>query len=46
MIGMYRIPFLITNNILYTIMANCGKVEQVCILQVTIPLTGDSVASN
>ena len=36
----YRIPFLITNSILYMIMANCGKVEQIRISQViTIPLT-------
>ena len=34
-----RIPFLITNNVLYTIMANYGKVEQICISQLTIPLT-------
>ena len=34
-----RIPFLITNNILYTIMASYGKVEQICISQLTIPLT-------
>ena len=34
-----RIPFLITNNILYTIMANYGKVEQIYISQLTIPLT-------
>ena len=27
-------------------MANCGKVEQICISQVTIPLTEDYNASN
>ena len=26
----YRIPFLITNNILYAIMANCGIVDRYC----------------
>ena len=36
----YRIALLITNNILYMILANCGRVEQICI---TIPLKEDYV---
>ena len=30
---------LLSDNILYTIMANCGKVEEICISQLTIPQT-------